>query len=176
MATKKKMVIAVFRDTARAENAHEWLQSRGYTPDEISVMTSVSTKLSYLADAGKDLPIRAGNAAAEGLSVGGAIGTAVGATLGAVLAIGTSVVIPGLGVVVAGPMAAAFAGAGAGAVTGGAIGALAGLNIEEPNVQAYQQALRAGGVILGVVPHNEEEVYEMEQYFENHHGENVCYC
>lgn len=175
MATKKKMVTAVFRDKVYAQNAYAWLQSHGYTSEEINVMTSANTTTS-LADAGKDLPIRAASAAGEGLSVGGAIGTAVGASLGAVLAVGTSVAIPGLGLVVAGPLAAAFAGAGAGAVTGGVIGVLAGLNIEEPNSLAYQHALREGGVILGIVPHNDEEVNEIEQYFENHHGENVCYC
>jgi len=31
-------------------------------------------------------------------------------------------------------------------------------------------------VVLGVVPHNPEEVDVIRQYFEDHHGENICYC
>ena len=43
--------------------------------------------------------------------------------MAAVAAAGTSLAIPGLGVVIAGPLAAALAGAGAGAATGGLLGA-----------------------------------------------------
>jgi hypothetical protein len=65
-----------------------------------------------------------GNKAMESAGVGGAIGVTAGATLATVAAIGTSIAIPGLGVVIAGPIAAALAGAGAGGLTGGIIGAL----------------------------------------------------
>lgn len=68
-----------------------------------------------------------GSLAVEGMGVGGVIGTAVGATVAAVVAaVGISIIVPGLGLVIAGPIAAAFAGGGAGAVTGGAIGLLTG--------------------------------------------------
>jgi hypothetical protein len=142
MATKKKMVTGLFRDRVYAQNVYEWLHNRGYTPAEINVLMAEGTRSTYLADKELVAPVPAGSAAAEGVGVGGAIGTAVGATLAALLAIGSSVVIPGLGLVVAGPLAAAF----------------------------------AGGVVIGVVPHNEDEVNELEQYFMNHRGENVCYC
>jgi len=65
-----------------------------------------------------------GNKAMESAGVGGAIGVTAGATLATVAAIGRSIAIPGLGVVIAGPIAAALAGAGAGGLTGGIIGAL----------------------------------------------------
>ena len=55
----------------------------------------------------------------------------VGAALAALFAVGTVVVVPGLGLVLAGPIAAALAGAGAGGVTGGLIGALIGAGIPE---------------------------------------------
>jgi len=152
----------------------EWLRNRGYTAPEINVLMSESTRAAYLADE-KEGKFSAGSAATEGMGVGGAIGTAVGATIAAILAIGSSVLIPGLGVV-AGPIAAAFAGGGAGAVTGGVIGGLVGLGIPEPSAQAYQEALREGGVVIGVVPHSEDEVSEIKSVFESHHGEGVCYC
>lgn len=176
MATKEKMVTGVFRDRMNSQNVYEWLRNRGYTAQEINVMMSESTRSTYLAGDEKEGRTQAGSMAAEGVGVGGAIGTAVGATLAAVLAIGTSLVIPGLGLVVAGPLAAALAGGGAGAVTGGVIGGLVGLGIPESNAKAYQDALREGGVVIGVTPHNSEEVATIKKYFEDHAGENICYC
>ena len=73
--------------------------------------------------------IKSGTHATEGVAEGGALGTAIGATVGAILALGTSIAIPGLGLIVAGPIIAAFAGGGAGAVAGGAIGGLVGLAV-----------------------------------------------
>ena len=46
--------------------------------------------------------------AADGLGIGSAIGGTVGAVLAAIAAVGTSIVIPGLGLFVAGPIAAAL--------------------------------------------------------------------
>src|SRR5262249_37529882 len=110
-------------------------------------------------------PFQRRTEAAEGLVVGGAIGRAVGAALAAVLAIGTTIVVPGFGLVIAGPLAAAFAGGGAGAVAGGIIGGLIGLGIPEPDARAYQEALRDGGLVLGVVPHNAEEARVIQGLF-----------
>jgi hypothetical protein len=53
-----------------------------------------------------------GNKALKGAGTGAAVGDAVGATLAAIAAIGTTLALPGLGLLVAGPIAAAFAGAG----------------------------------------------------------------
>jgi hypothetical protein len=115
--------------------------------------------------------------AEEGMGVGGAIGTAVGATLAAVAAIGTTVVLPiGLGLVVAGPLVAALAGGGAGAAAGGLIGALVGMGIPESNAQAYEDALRNGGIAIGVVPRNSAEASAIQKKFKSLHGENICYC
>jgi len=50
----------------------------------------------------------------EGAGKGAAIGGTVGATLAAIAAIGTSVALPGIGLLIAGPLAAGIAGAGAG--------------------------------------------------------------
>src|SRR5438477_5911532 len=99
MATKQKMVTAVFRDRANAQLAYDELVARGYTPKEINVLMSDATRATYYA--GRHDTIKPTTAAAEGVAAGGAIGTAVGATLAAVAAIGTSIAFPGLGVIVA---------------------------------------------------------------------------
>jgi hypothetical protein len=173
---KQRMVTAVFRDPIKGQSAYDGLLHRGYASKGINVLMSDTTRSTYFPHDRDDEHIAASNYAAEGMGVGGAIGTAVGATMAAVMAIGTNIIVPGLGLVVAGPIAAALAGGGAGAVTGGLIGGLVGLGIPEPNARAYQEALREGGVIIGVVPKGEDDVAHLKRYFEDMHGESICYC
>jgi hypothetical protein len=175
MAERKKMVTAVFRDRTNAEQAFDYLRGLGYTDSEINVLMSDSTRATYYTRR-DDEKHEAGTMATEGMGVGGAIGTAVGATIAAIAAIGTSVAIPGLGLVIAGPIAAALAGGGAGALTGGLIGAMVGAGMTEQNAQAYEEALRNGGVALAVVPHNDDDADDVEERFKQLGGENVCYC
>lgn len=180
MAAKQQMVTAVFRNRQHAERAFDWLHSRGYTDSEINVLMSDKTRATYYSskDEGEKFPV--GSHLEEGMGVGGAIGTAVGAALAAVAAIGTSIAIPGIGtgigLVIAGPIAAAFAGAGAGAVTGGVIGALVGWGIPEDNAKAYQEALRNGGVVLGVFPRTNLDASKLRKEFQDLGGEDIYTC
>jgi hypothetical protein len=171
---KCKMVSAVFRDRANAQKAFEWLCGRGYRSEDVNVLMSDATRARYFPSH-EEGRLGTASAAAEGATVGGAIGTAIGATLAAVAAIGPTLAVPGLGLVIAGPIAAALAGAGVGAVTGGILGALIGWGIPEPNARAYEQALREGGVVIGVCPLTDEEGAVIKQYFLDHNGENVYY-
>lgn len=170
--SKEKMITGVVRDRANAERIFTWLQERGYSSSEINVLMSDRTRATF-SDKGTEGKIKHESKAMEGVATGGTIGTAVGATLGAILAIGTSVVLPGLGLIVAGPIVAALAGGGAGAVAGGAIGGLVGLGIPESNVKAYEEALHAGGVAFGVVPHSAADSTAIKDHFEKHGVENV---
>jgi hypothetical protein len=177
MAEKKlKMVTAVFRNRNDSEQAFDYLYHLGYTDREINVLMSDKTRSAFYPERHEERMHTAGSRAEEGMGVGGAIGTAVGATLAAVAAIGTNLAIPGLGVIIAGPLAAALAGGGAGAVTGGILGALVGAGFTQQNAAAYEEALRNGGVVLGVVPRNQDHARAIEQRFNELNGENVCYC
>lgn len=169
------MVVGVFRDRNDAERAFDYLHTLGYTQSEINVLMSDKTRTAYYPGQ-EEKRHDAGSLATEGMGVGGAIGTAIGATLAAVAAIGTSLVLPGLGLIVAGPLAAALAGGGAGAVTGGIIGGLIGAGMTEQNAEAYVDALRNGGVALSVTPRNSDHASQIEKTFKDYHGENVCYC
>jgi hypothetical protein len=172
MASKQKMVTAVFRDRHDANAAWSWLTARGYLPSEINMLMSESTKSHYYNHPEEE-EISASSHAVEGMAAGGAIGTAVGATAAAIVAIGTSLVIPGLGIIVAGPIAAALAGGGAGAVAGGLIGGLVGLGIPESNAHAYEEALRDGGVAIGVVPRTGQDASAIKKKFEELRGDNI---
>ena len=172
---RDKMVTAVFRDRLDAEQALDFLHSKGYDRNTINVLMSDKTAPLGTTATGDFGTHGSGTHAAEGLGVGGAIGTAVGAAVAAVAAIGTSIAIPGLGIFVAGPIAAALAGGGAGAVTGGVLGALIGAGIPEANAEAYQEALRNGGVVIGVVPRDNDDANAVQDRFRNLRGESVYY-
>lgn len=165
------MLTGMFRDRDDTERAYRSLRDRGYTDDEINVMMSDETRDKYYSDADSEL---VGNKALEGAGTGGAIGGALGAIVGGIAAIGTNVLIPGLGLVVWGPIAAALAGAGAGGFTGGLIGALIGWGIPEERAKAYEQGIREGGTVLGVTPRSEEDAaYFENEWRKNYRGEHV---
>lgn len=170
----KRMLAAVFRDRVNAQTAYDRLVNRGYTNSEINVLMSDTTRAAYQAERHEEKH-SVGNLAAQGAAAGGAVGTALGATLAAVMAAGTAIMIPGIGWV-AGPVIAALAGAGAGAITGGLVGAMIGLGIPESNARAYEDALREGGVVIGVMPRSADDAEAIPKEFENLNGENICYC
>lgn len=152
--TERPIVTALFKDRESTERAYEALTTRGYDTNDVSiVMTDATRKNQFASGATTEL----GSKAAKGAGVGGAIGGTIGAIAAAVAAVGTSLVIPGLGLVVAGPLAAALAGAGAGAATGGLVGALIGAGIPEERVKRYEQGIQEGGILLGVRPQTEED-------------------
>lgn len=170
-ATQKKMITAIFRDRIDATEAYEWLRNRGYSGEELSVLMSDQTRLYYHnEEKGK---IKSKTLTTAGVATGGAIGTALGAGLAAIAAIGTTIALPALGMVVAGPLAAAFAGGGAGALAGGIIGGLVGYGIPESNARAYEEALKNGGVAIGVVPRDIDEQSIIEDEFTRLNGENI---
>lgn len=172
MASKQSMVTGVFRDRTTANEIYTWLLNRGYRADEINVLMTEKTRAAY-GDRPEESQIKAGSKTTEGLATGGVVGTAIGAAAGAIALIGATIFVPGLGFAVAGPVFGALAGGSAGAVTGGVIGALIGLGISESNAKAYEEALRHGGVVIGVVPRNSDDTKNIEKKFEEEHADNV---
>ena len=169
-AQKRNMVTGMFRDRDSAERAYAALPSRGYTERDINLAMSEDTRRRHFGDGATT---ELGNKAAEGAGVGGAIGATVGAIAAAVAAVGSSLVIPGLGLVIAGPAAAALAGAGAGGLTGGIIGALVGWGIPEERVKHYEAGIKEGGIVMGVTPRSDEDAEYIEREWKNSKGEHV---
>ena len=131
---------------------------------------SDDTRNKYFAD---DDDSELGTKAWEGAGKGAAIGGGVGATLAAIAAIGTTLALPGLGLLIAGPIAAGLAGAGAGALSGGLIGALIGHGIPEETARHYEQGIREGGIVMGVQPRNEEDADYFEKNWRENRGESI---
>jgi uncharacterized protein YjbJ (UPF0337 family) len=159
-----------------ADRAYQGLTSKhGYNADDISVMMSDDTRKKYYGDVKPGTELSGGTKAAEGLGKGAAIGGGVGAALAALFAIGTSIAIPGLGLVVAGPIAAALAGAGAGGATGGLIGALIGAGIPEDRAKEYERGINEGGILIGTRYRDDEHARQLEQDFNSYGGSNIRY-
>jgi len=163
-------VTGFYREPEAANRAYEGLRSRDYLADDIDVVMSDDTRRRHFSG---DAAAQAGSKAVEGLGVGGAVGGGVGAALAAAFAVGGSVVVPGLGLVVAGPIAAALAGAGAGAATGGLIGALVGAGIPEDRARAYEKGVREGGVVLGTRARDAQHAEQLREDFRQHGGTDI---
>src|SRR6266566_1144484 len=157
---KPKLVTGLLKNRVAAEAAVDAIMKRGYTRDDISVMMSDATRT-------KEFALQARTHAADGAGVGGAVGGVVGAVLAAIVAVGSTIFLPGLNLVIAGPIAAALAGAGAGAATGGVIGALIGAGIPEYRAKVYDTELRSGGILVGVEAKSDEEVENLEKLLED---------
>jgi hypothetical protein len=168
--TKRSMLTGMFADRESTEKAYNALQERGYSNDDISMVMSDKTRKKHFADEGET---EIGTKAAEGAGKGSAIGGTIGAIAGVVAAIGTSVVIPGLGIVIAGPIAAGLAGAGAGGITGGIIGALVGSGIPEERARLYESGIKNGNVVLGVHPKNDEDKNYIENNWKQNRGQEI---
>jgi hypothetical protein len=173
---QRGMLTGLFTDKESSEGAYRSLRDRGYSDDEINVMMSDDTRKKYYGDSDSDLisDRDLGTKAAEGMGYGSAIGGTLGAVIGGIAALGTNLVLPGVGLVVWGPIAAALAGAGAGATAGGWTGALIGAGIPEDRAKEYEEGVKSGGTFVGVTPKSDEDA----EYFENdwktnHRGQSI---
>ncbi|TFW28471.1 hypothetical protein E4L96_02305, partial [Massilia arenosa] len=164
-----RMVTGLFRDRDSAERAYGTLHERGYSKDDVNLVMSDETRRTHFGDETTEL----GTKAAEGAGVGAGIGGAIGAVLAGIAAVGTTLVLPGMGIVIAGPVAAALAGAGAGGVTGGLIGALIGAGIPEERVKHYEEGIQNGGILMGVNARSDEDAAHIEKSWKDAKGEHV---
>ena len=171
ITNEKPLMTGLFPDRDSAEKGYQVLSERGYSKDDINVVMSDETKKRHFTTAGTETEL--GNTAAEGAGGGGALGGPVGAIAAAVAAVGTSIAIPGIGLVLAGPIAAALAGAGAGAATGGIVGALVGWNMPEERVKEYDEGIRNGGILMGVRPRSDDDAAHLSTEWKNSRAQDV---
>ena len=151
-----RMVTGLFRDRESAERAYGSLNSRGYSNDDFNMVMSDETRKKHFSD---DNDTELDTKAWEGAGKGAAIGT--------------TVALPGLGLLVAGPIAAALAGAGTGGAIGGLIGGLVGSGIPEDRAKEYDRGVREGGILMGVNARSDEDAEFFESEWKNSRGENV---
>lgn len=163
---KTTLVTGLFDTRAEAETAVDAVIAHGWKREDVTVLMSDATHT-------KEFAIKTGTKAVEGAGVGGAVGGTVGAVLGAVVAVGTSIAVPGIGLLIAGPLAAALAGAGAGVAVGGLVGLLVGAGIPEDRAKIYEAGLRKGGILVGVEASSDEDAEKLEKVLSKMGSETV---
>ena len=169
--TKRPILTGMFSDRESTERAYNTLHERGYSKDDINLIMSDETRKKHFSDENDHSEL--GTKAAEGAGTGAGIGGTIGAIAGVIAALGTSVVIPGAGLVLAGPLVAGLAGAGAGSITGGLIGALVGSGIPEDRAKIYESGVKDGHVVLGVHPRNNEDADFLENDWRSNQGKDI---
>jgi len=157
-------LVAVFDDRLEAERAVRDLEAVGFDDRQIGYA------------------IRGSDAAQGGMitdTVGakdarGAIaGAATGAVVGGILAAAASLLIPGVGPILAGGILTSFlGGAAAGTAVGGILGAMSGLGVSEEEAKYYESAFNEGKAIVAVKPGSHSE--EAMSILLRHGGYNLC--
>ena len=151
-----------FADVAEANAYYDFLIEHGYSTDDITVLMSKDTKERFYAM--NDHVEDTGDAALKGAGTGSAIGGTVGAIAGALATVGGAILVPGLGLAVAGPIAAALAGAGVGGATGALVGALTNAGLSDSLATEYNDALNRGEVIISVDPKDNDHIQPIGTY------------
>ncbi|HPU00691.1 MAG: hypothetical protein GX890_09220 [Firmicutes bacterium] len=135
-----KVVVGVFHDRNRAEEALESLKEQGFDRDISLIAKDEQQEGGRGGMGGQDL--------SEGTFTGGALGGIAGllAGVGALL-------IPGVGpIIAAGPLAATLTGV----VTGGIAGGLIDYGIPEDRGEYYEEQVRQGGILVSMKASDEK--------------------
>jgi len=154
------LVTGLVKVGVEADTALERIMALGYAQGDVSVIMSDQTRKRHFA-----IDLGSQTAVVSGAGLGMAVGSAIGAVIAAILLVGTSLVLPGIGLVVAGPLAAALMGVGAGGATGGAIGTLVGAGFPEHRARIYETALATGLIAIGVHTRSLRYTAGLEQIF-----------
>lgn len=163
-----KNVIGVFDNVDSVNAALKTLELKGYEKDEISV---VSTKDNVITE-----EVEFENNVIEGVKDTAKTGGVIGGILGLLVGVG-ALTIPGVGLLfITGPIAAALgltglaattaSGALTGALAGGIVGAFREIGVDESMAVKYEEALKAGNIIVGVSAKNADAV-RVREIFEN---------
>ncbi len=135
-AVSRRTVVGVFESRDDAHCAEQALKDAGFRDDQIGIAMRGESGMTDTEH---------GTKAAEG-AVGGAV---TGGVVGGLLGAAASLILPGIGPVVAGGiLATTLAGAATGAVAGGLLGALVGLGVPEEEARFYDSEFQAGRIIM----------------------------
>ena len=89
---------------------------------------------------------------------------------GALMALGTFVVISGIGLAVSGPIAVWLSGAAAGGIAGGLVGALINMGISANHAEHFKKELKGGAILIILSPHSEQDCKNLEMEWNSYDG------
>lgn len=155
------VVTGIFRTAEQAEGAYESARVRGYADKDITVVMTEETRARLFPHGTRSgLDHKAADEAThqtQPAELGGPKGGTMGTLAPVLAAAGVFLLLPGLGVIAAGPLAVALTAAGAVGVAGGLVGALTHWGIPSERIETYESSIRNGGILLGVNVHDEAE-------------------
>ena len=172
-ADQTPYLTGLFPDRDSANRAYQGAMDRGYKQDDVNLVMSDETRTRHFSDHPDSAQTELGTKASSGAGIGASVGGTLGAIAAAVAAVGTSIALPGLGLIIAGPVVAALAGAGAGGAAGTLVGALIGWNIPEERVKEYESGIREGGILMGVRPRNDDDANHLEDNWRQAKGSGI---
>jgi hypothetical protein len=166
---EKKLLTGLFRQHDNAGKAYNAALKYGYQKNEINILMSAETKQKHSYQR-KHPDLSTEGEIVEGAGVGGALGVTTGAITGALMALGTFVVISGIGLAVSGPIAVWLSGAAAGGIAGGLVGALINMGISANHAEQFKKELKSGAILIILTSHSEKDCQNLEIEWNNYDG------
>lgn len=159
-------VFGLYPTRESVEQGVGWLRAEGFRNTDVSVL--------FPENAGsKDLALKKGSKAPEGIAAGASSGGIVGGTVGWLAGIG-ALAIPGAGpLIAAGPIMALLAGVGVGGTVGGILGGLVGAGMPEYVARRYEGRVRRPGILLSVHCDNSDWAKKAKAVIQQTGGEGV---
>jgi hypothetical protein len=152
----RRFVTGLFMDDDAAARAFEACVERGYDVGDVNVLMSEDTRRRLVAD-DSAITSRMAERRAEGGELGGPAGGRAALLITVFAAVGTAVALPALGLVMAGPLAAALVGAGTAGLAAGLAGALGDWGLPADRARWYQAGIQEGGILIGVQPRSADD-------------------
>lgn len=175
--THLDQVSGIFNSYDNLDALMSELHSQGVRDQDLNIVMSDKTRDYFAADDNNSAFAKAANTdnkMPEGLSTGAVSGGLLGAIIGGLTLVG-SVVVPGAGLLAAGPIVGALTGGATGAAAGGLVGALVGLGIPDDEAETYNRALQEPGannvLVIAHVPN--ERTREIKNIFERYGAQKV---
>jgi hypothetical protein len=164
------LITALFSDRNDAERAYRCVSELGYDPSEIDVVMSAETRERHFPDPAATPLSENASASETAKDLGGPAGGTLGTAAPVAAAIGALLLVPGIGLAVAGPAAVALGAATAVGVAGGVVGALTNWGVPRGRLEEYEEGIRSGGILLGVKPRSIDDVGRITQCWQMHGG------
>ncbi|WKK74733.2 hypothetical protein QYS49_24000 [Marivirga salinae] len=154
------MLTGMFQDRDSTENAYKTLQKKGYKKDQINVvMLGETLKKHFISDIKHT---KYGAYTTENAIVDPTIENNESVISEVIGANGRSVVVRGLIIILAGPIASGISGSGASGIPGGIMGALENLGFSKESANLYEEGIKKGKIVIGVQLLNEEDDQQIE--------------
>jgi hypothetical protein len=159
------VVTAIFRTPEQVESAYQAAVEHGYTIGDVNVVMSEDTRRRLYTEQPEHAS-EIGKKAAEGAELGGPTGGRVGIAITIGAAVAAAAVLPGLGLVAAGPIAVALAGAGAAGLAAALVTAAADWGLPEDRTRLYETEIGDGAILIGVTTRNDEDASAIARSWE----------